>query len=950
MTLSAIFQANWITDSTGGGTIFGHATFQGGKGRASEYLANKFASIPGMGPVLSPGDRLVGSTALDVFPTGELAYSGSGWSLVRHLTGATATHGGSTTAFTSTAHGLANGTPVVVNGLTNTLGGGISNGSTYYVVNTATNTFGLAATSGGTALTLGGSSNDSGTVSIGEQYDKLPYALLQIASGATNILTLDATKYAAPLVAVDVLVVDLIGGGDLSLSIDGGTWTACGQTMTGSNNIIRFRVMTPGMTTSLRVRCANAAGTAVLGAPGGFRPWYIDHTTVTNGVIVNDYGVDGQALHGFITTSVAGDHAAILDSVTLGTGNPLGNTPNVTMMLHLNDANFPSTGSGTSWSTDSAAFKTRAGAVSPIVLIGCWEADPTFFDATVQATMRSTLAALADSNTYYLDLNGAYGAMGYSGNAAISAGGFLQDKIHLAPQGEADVGDRLFRALRKGPLSATIGGNVSAFTLGHSLLGGTDVFGGRGTSIGTGTASFVGGGVLGATGTRKVLGSAALAGGGALAATGRRVVVGSASFQGGGTFAATGRRSVVGSATLSAGGGAFTASGTRAVLGAAALAGGGVLAATGSRTVHGAAALAGGGVFTGVGEDIQLGSALLDGGGVLAAEGVREVIGAALLRGSSDQDEEAILWPEGDELGWPEGDPILWAAGVHVFTAEGVRVVVGEALLDGGGVFSAVAAGINTGTGVLDGGGTLAAAGTRVVLGVASMQCGGTFAATGTRRVLGSATLAGGGTFTAVGDEIETGVATLIGGGLLAASGTRVVVGQASFAGGGLFAAAGVRTVHGSGVLTGGGVFSAAAAGITTGTATMLGGGTFTAVGHARYTGTASLNGGGIFTATGTRRVVASASLAGGGTFVASGLRVVHGTASLLGGGQFYATAGAIVSGVAFFDGGGVFHARAIPPMVTFSVRAARDGWQCTASADGWHARPARDGWKVEAR
>ncbi len=58
-----------------------------------------------------------------------------------------------TSTFTSNAHGLPNGTPVVltsISGMTN-----VALNTTYYVVNTATNTFQIAATVGGSPITVG---------------------------------------------------------------------------------------------------------------------------------------------------------------------------------------------------------------------------------------------------------------------------------------------------------------------------------------------------------------------------------------------------------------------------------------------------------------------------------------------------------------------------------------------------------------------------------------------------------------------------------------------------------------------------------------------------------------------------------------------------------------------------------------------------------------------------
>ena len=65
----------------------------------------------------------------------------------------------STDVFNATAHGLANGTQVVLSDLVTTTG--VSEDTVYYVVSTSANTFKLAATLGGTALTLTGDGSAS---------------------------------------------------------------------------------------------------------------------------------------------------------------------------------------------------------------------------------------------------------------------------------------------------------------------------------------------------------------------------------------------------------------------------------------------------------------------------------------------------------------------------------------------------------------------------------------------------------------------------------------------------------------------------------------------------------------------------------------------------------------------------------------------------------------------
>jgi hypothetical protein len=120
----------------------------------------------------------------------------------------------STDIFTSTGHGMANGTPVIITAKTggSALVQSTVNGATrvYYVIATATNTFQLALTPGGTAVDLGSDLTAGTVMALAEP--GAPYARVTIAfSAAANGVADDSTNGAVLSVPASVNV-DCEGG------------------------------------------------------------------------------------------------------------------------------------------------------------------------------------------------------------------------------------------------------------------------------------------------------------------------------------------------------------------------------------------------------------------------------------------------------------------------------------------------------------------------------------------------------------------------------------------------------------------------------------------------------------------------------------------------------------------------------------------------------------------
>lgn len=115
-----------------------------------------------------------------------------------------------------------------------------------------------------------------------EPWDRMPWVNSVGQNGScytSNAGTGSTIEWTRPgwvegtITAVDILWVDGAGTGDWSYSINGGGWTAMGQTRVGDNQLKKFTV-TGSNITSIRVRAATAGGTATRIYFAAFRPHY----------------------------------------------------------------------------------------------------------------------------------------------------------------------------------------------------------------------------------------------------------------------------------------------------------------------------------------------------------------------------------------------------------------------------------------------------------------------------------------------------------------------------------------------------------------------------------------------------------------------------------------------------------------------------------------------------
>lgn len=114
----------------------------------------------------------------------------------------------STDTFTKTAHGMSNGTPVLLSGLTG--GTGLVAGRIYFVIGVATNTFQLALTSGGSAIDLG-TDVSAATVTPYVEISGGSYARVAIAFSTAAGGTMDDSTNGAAINIPAGATVDAIG-------------------------------------------------------------------------------------------------------------------------------------------------------------------------------------------------------------------------------------------------------------------------------------------------------------------------------------------------------------------------------------------------------------------------------------------------------------------------------------------------------------------------------------------------------------------------------------------------------------------------------------------------------------------------------------------------------------------------------------------------------------------
>ncbi len=231
-------------------------------------------------------------------------------------------------------------------------------------------------------------------------FDKMPYNSIKYANGATNIATFTVSTHWRPAVGFCIYYIDYASGGNWQYRINGGSWTNMGQTILNDDKLAKFYVasaVSPGQTIDIR----GFDGTADCGVlPAGIELFYSDPRVATQGLIVHNLAVGGTFMSQLFPSAPA-DPLAFFDSVKLGTGSPITNSPNSgTFIMHINDVVFNNVGQ---WATNHTSFYNRVSPLGPVGFISPWEngAGPSSF-----VTKVTNYTVLTSDNVFGFNFNG----------------------------------------------------------------------------------------------------------------------------------------------------------------------------------------------------------------------------------------------------------------------------------------------------------------------------------------------------------------------------------------------------------------------------------------------------------------------------------------------------------------------------------------------------------------
>ncbi len=302
---------------------------------------------------------------------------------------------------------------------------------------------------------------------ITDAFDKAPFGLAWYASGSSNTVTYTLPTQWRALVGFAIDWIDYSGGGNWSYRVNGGAWTAMGQTLQNDNHYCRFYVATavqPGQT--IDIRAADSSGSSVGCLPVGIHPFFLVPST-TDGLIVHNIASDGLTLHDLVL-STSGDRLAVLDNVRLGTGSPISSTPTIgASAMFINDV--PDINNTTTWATDLDTLHARITPLCALGLISAWEVDAALCSYASQASYRSktkTEAASYSPAVQVYDIFDAWNADGFGGqgaqNIAIFNEGFIiklfgSNAVHEGQLGHFDLAARLYGWIRAQFFSSYIG-------------------------------------------------------------------------------------------------------------------------------------------------------------------------------------------------------------------------------------------------------------------------------------------------------------------------------------------------------------------------------------------------------------------------------------------------------------------------------------------------------------
>lgn len=162
-------------------------------------------------------------------------------------------------------------------------------------------------TSGGNAWTIA-TTSDAWDCAPLLGYFTTPAPATYFANGSAKIATWTKPSSLSPT-AFTIYIVDGASAANFAYSLDGGTsWTNVSNTWNSDNKIVKLRINT-AISSTLKIRAANAAGTAVNVYMAGVEP----HTSAP-GFVVHNVAGDGE-FSGSIVRTTAGNWHAWLDVV-----------------------------------------------------------------------------------------------------------------------------------------------------------------------------------------------------------------------------------------------------------------------------------------------------------------------------------------------------------------------------------------------------------------------------------------------------------------------------------------------------------------------------------------------------------------------------------------------------------------------------------------------------------
>lgn len=257
---------------------------------------------------------------------------------------------------------------------------------------------------------------------------------------------------------VDVVYVDATGTGIFSTSVDGGsTWQAGpAQTNPASPQLKTFTVVTNNPT-DLRVRAANAAGTAVVCEIAGVVVYNV--ASPVTGIMVHNICLDSGTLdhgglpatlnEGFLT-GAGGDRLRLLDNAG-NSANTASLQPALVIVAFSNDA---STNAGTGGSP--AAFTANLDTLrarlpyADFIVMNCFEQSRVDATNAAQAAFRAAVKAYCvTNNVANIDVYDAWSAAGETGFTAANADRLMDStsSIHPSALGHSDIAGHVMRAI-----------------------------------------------------------------------------------------------------------------------------------------------------------------------------------------------------------------------------------------------------------------------------------------------------------------------------------------------------------------------------------------------------------------------------------------------------------------------------------------------------------------------